>query len=252
MPMLILNYPHIRSSLEPQRLRKEEIWQVGEAARSQICGAMQRPKVELARIVARAKHFRVNGLSFDAHWELGRPVTDDMGNAVMGAVEYDESWPMATMIYINGDVIGDRDDIARSTAVHELGHAVFDAPSWIQGGHSPPSRREAAAPARHFQQLAPGEEGSKAGIDWPEWRANEFMGAFLTPRGLLHRHMHKRAAALGIPLISMHRDDDLPVVNGRKAGFDAIETLAIELAEIFGVSIPFTQVRLHKYGLVTA
>ena len=158
--MLILNYPHIRSSLEPKRLRKEEVWQVGEAARSQICGATQRPKVELARIVARAKHFRVNGLTFDAHWELGRPVTDDVGNAVMGAVEYDESWPTAAMIYVNGEVIGDRDDLARSTAVHELGHAVFDAPSWIQCRHSLPPRRD-AAPARHFQQLAHGEAGHK-------------------------------------------------------------------------------------------
>ena len=83
--MLILNYPHVRSSLEPKRLRKEEIWQVGEAARSQICGATQRPKVELARIVARAKHFRVNGLSFGAHWELGRPVTDDDGQCCHGS-----------------------------------------------------------------------------------------------------------------------------------------------------------------------
>lgn len=249
--MLILNYPHIRSSLEPKRLRKEEIWQVGEAARSQICGATQRPKVEVARIVARAKHFRVNGISFDTHWELGRQVTDDAGNEVMGAVEYDESWPTAAMIYVNGELIGDREDIARSTAVHELGHAVFDAPSWIQCGHSLPPPGD-VTPPRHFQQLTPGEQANKSGIDWPEWRANEFMGAFLAPRRLLHRHMHKRAAALGIPLITLQRDDDLPVVNGPKAGFDAIETLAIELAEIFGVSIPFTQVRLRKYGLVTA
>ena len=249
--MLILNYPHVRSSLEPKRLRKEEVWQVGEAARSQICGATQRPKVELARIVARARHFRVNGLAFDAHWELGRPVTDDVGNAVMGAVEYDESWPTAAMIYVNGDVIGDRDDLARSTAVHELGHAVFDAPSWIQCGHSLPPHKDPPT-TRHFQQLAPGEKERTSAIDWPEWRANEFMGAFLAPRRLLHRHMHKRAAALGIPLISMERDNDLPVVNGPKAGFDAIETLAIELAEMFGVSIPFTHVRLRKYALVTA
>lgn len=249
--MLILNYPHVRSSLEPKRLRKEEIWRIGEAARSQICGATQRPKVDLARIVSRSRHFRVNGLIFDTHWELGRPVTDEAGNTVMGAVEYDESWPTAAMIYVNGEVIGDRDDLARSTAVHELGHAVFDAPSWIQCGRSLPARG-VATPPRHYQHLAPGEGDSKSTIDWPEWRANEFMGAFLAPRRLLHRHMHKRAAALGIPLISMDRDEDLPIVNGPKAGFDAVETLAIELAETFGVSIPFTQVRLRKYGLVTA
>ena len=249
--MLILNYPHVRSSLEPKRMRKEEIWQVGEAARAQICGATQRPKVDLGRIVARAKHFKVNGLSFDAHWEVGRPVTDDLGNAVMGAVEYDESWPTAAMIYVNGEVIGDRDDLARSTAVHELGHAVFDTPSWILRGHSLPCCPDENS-LRHYQHVAAGEEDGKSAIDWPEWRANEFMGAFLAPRRLLHRHMNKRAAALGIPLITSEHDNELPVVHGPKAGFDAIETLAIELAELFGVSIPFTHVRLRKYGLVTA
>jgi hypothetical protein len=249
--MLTLNYPHVRPSLEPERLRKEEIWQVGEAARLQVCGATQRPKVDVARIVARSRNLTVNGLCFDAHWELGRPVTDDAGNPVMGAVEYDESWPMAAMIYVNAEVIGDRDDLARSTCVHELGHAIFDAPAWIARAHTLPDRTE-PDPPRHFQQWVAGDEELKLAIDWPEWRANEFMGAFLAPRHLLHRHMHKRAAALRIPMVAAGHGNALPIIKAAKAGFDAIETLAIELAEIFGVSISFTQVRLRKYGLISA
>ncbi|MGJ5029101.1 hypothetical protein ACQR1I_19840 [Bradyrhizobium sp. HKCCYLS2038] len=249
--MLMLNYPHLRPSLEPARLRREEIWQIGEIARQQIGGRMSRPKIELSRIVARSNRFTVNGLSYEAHWEIGRSVTDDAGHPVMGAIEYDESWPSAAMISVNGELIGDREDLARSTVVHELGHAVFDAPSWIRRGQSRPPEA-GALPMRHFQQSVPGEGASDGGIDWSEWRANEFMGAFLVPCSLLHVRLHKRAAALRVPLMEVPQSDGLPVVNGYKAGFDAIETLAFEMAELFGVSATFMLVRFQKYGLVTS
>jgi hypothetical protein len=77
------------------------------------------------------------------------------------------------------------------------------------------------------------------------------MGAFLAPRRLLHRHMHKCASALGLPMTGPERADDLPIINGRRAGFERIETLAIDLAELFGVSIDFIQVRLRKYRLIS-
>lgn len=248
--MIILNYPHFRPSFEPKRLRAEEIWALGEAARRQVFGVTPRPKIDLTRLIRRSRQLRVNGLSFETHWELGRPVVDDAGNPVMGAVEHDESWPEAAMIYLNGDEIGDRDDLGRSTAAHELGHAVFDTPSWIQRSHQrslPFSRHE--LPERRFQS-APATTGLRETIDWREWRANEFMGAFLAPRRLLHRHMHKRASALGLPMTGPEGNDGLPIVNGPKAGFEAVETLAIDLAEAFGVSIEFIQVRLRKYRLI--
>lgn len=248
--MIILNYPHFRPSFEPKRLRAEEIWALGEAARTQIFGVTPRPKIEVARLIRRSRQLLVNGLAFETHWEIGRPVVDDAGNPVMGAVEHDESWPEAAMIYLNGDEIGDRDDLARSTAAHELGHAVFDTPSWIQRSRQrslPFSRHE--LPERRFQP-APNTPASRETIDWREWRANEFMGAFLVPRRVLHRHMHKRASALGLPMTGPEGNDGLPIINGRKAGFEAVETLAIDLAETFGVSIDFIQVRLRKYRLI--
>lgn len=180
--MIILNYPHFRPSFEPKRLRAEEIWARGEAARTQIFGLTPRPKIDLARLIKRSRQIRVNGLAFETHWELGRPVVDDAGNPVMGAVEHDESWPEAAMIYLNGDEIGDRDDLGRSTAAHELGHAVFDTPSWIQRSRQrslPFGRHE--QPERRFQP-APNTQAPRETIDWREWRANEFMGAFLAPR----------------------------------------------------------------------
>lgn len=248
---IVLDYPHILSSMEPRRMRADAVWRIGEAARRQICVPAQRPKVDIARLIARTRHLRVNGLAFETQWELGGAIADDFGNPVLGATEYDENWPVAALIYLNGELIGERDDLARSTAAHELGHAVFDAPSWIQR-----ARESAFGPGstseRRFQSVSPDESKSTPGIDWREWRANEFMGAFLAPRRLLHLHMHKRAAALCIPMMTGENDDALPIVNGPMVGFDRLEALALELAEVFGVSIPFMDVRLRKYGLIAS
>jgi hypothetical protein len=254
--MLVLNYPHFRPSFEPRRLRAPEIWALGEAARRQIAGAAQKPKLDLARLIARSRRLQVNGLAFETHWELGRAITDDAGNPALGVLEHDESWPAAALISLNGALIEEREDLARSTAGHELGHAVFETPAWIQRSRQPSLRLELnePAPERRFQPVATGGAAAKAAAgvpDWREWRANEFMGALLAPRPLLHRHMFKRAAALGIPMIAPERGHELPLLAGRKAGFEATETLAIDLAEIFGVSIDFIQVRLRKYGLIS-
>src|SRR5436190_21055342 len=117
--MLTLAYPHSHDSLEPVRMRREEIWRIGETARAQIAIHQRRPKIEVSQVIARCKDLSINGLRFSTHWELGRSVTDDTGNAVFGAVEHDESWPLAAMIYVNGELIGDREELARSTSVHE-------------------------------------------------------------------------------------------------------------------------------------
>jgi len=250
---LVLDYPHLRPSFAPKRLKAESIWAVADAARVQVCSNALRPKVEIAQIISRTRHLVVNGIAFETHWELDHPVIDDTGQPVAGAVEYDESYPSAALISINCDLLRGRDDLASSTAAHELGHAIFDTPSWIQhaanGSKHPP-----AVQMHHFQQAEYEETRidrlPASAIDWCEWRANEFMGAFLTPRTLLHRHMHKRAAALKVPLIEAATADSLPVVNERRAGTDALEALLVELAEIFGVSIEFIRVRLRKYQLL--
>ena len=250
---LVLDYPHHRPSYEPKRLKAESIWAVADAARTQVCGNAQRARVEISQIVKRTRNLVVNGIAYETHWELDRPVIDDTGHPVAGAVEYDEDFPMAALISINCDLLRGRDDLASSTVAHELGHAIFDTPSWIQhascGEESP-----IAVPMHHFQP-EPYEDmygGSlpASAIDWCEWRANEFMGAFLAPRGLLHRHLHKRAAALGVPLVEAASAVDLPIVNERRASSEAIEALLIELAEMFGLSIEFIRVRLHKYQLL--
>lgn len=248
---LVLGYPHFQPSLEPKRLKAEAIWVIGELARQQICGPSPRPRVDVAQIIRRSRHMEVNGIVFEVHWELGHPVADELGQPVAGAVEYDESFPLAAMISLNSELLEGRDDLTRSTAAHELGHAIFDTPAWIQQATRPGGTID-NTPMRYFQGhtegAAPGQRSTI--IDWREWRANEFMGAFLAPRRLLHRLLHKRAAALRVPLTEAASRDDLPIIHAGKASFEAIETLAIELAEILGVSIEFIEVRLRKYGLI--
>lgn len=250
---LVLDYPHFKPSFEPKRLKAESIWAIADAARTQVCSNAQRPKVEIPHVIKRTRHLVVNGIAFEAHWELDRPVIDDAGHPVAGAVEYDESFPVAALISINGDLLRGRDDLACSTVAHELGHAIFDTPSWIQQA----ARRDdttVAVPLLHFQpepcEDIYSDRLPASAIDWCEWRANEFMGAFLAPRNLLHRHLHKRAAALGVPLVEAASAERLPVVNERRASSEALEALLIELAEIFGVSIEFIWVRLRKYQLL--
>lgn len=248
--MLTLNYPHVRATYEPMRLRAVDIWALGEAARAQILVGLPRAKVDVARIMKRTRQMCVNGLAFETHWEFAKALADDAGQPAFGATEHDDEWPSAAMIYLNAEQLHDRDDLSRSTAAHELGHAVFDTPAWIY------RKRQASLPFeatgsqnRRYQSVGQVQTGSNA-IDWREWRANEFMGALLAPRNLLHRHLHKRASALGVPMAATAADTELPIVDGRKAGLDALETLAIDLAEIFGVSIEFIHVRLRKYKLV--
>ena len=193
-PMLVLTYPHLRPSLEPERLRREEIWAVAEEARRQLCRG-PRPKVDLIEIAKRASRLQVNGLAFEARWDLDQGVTDDAGQPVFGALEHDPAFPFRATIALNGTFIGDRNNLARSTAAHELGHAIFETPAWIQRAQT-----SADAPARRYRLSETAERAAGAELDWVEWRANEFMGGFLAPRGLLHRHMHKRARCARDPV----------------------------------------------------
>jgi hypothetical protein len=244
MGQVVIRYPHYLPSREPRPMKAAEIWRVAEAARRQLCTHPKRPQVEIGLIVTRCRRLEVNDLVFETYWECDRPVHDDEGLPVLGVTEHD-SEQAAAMIYLNGELLQERDDLTRSTAIHELGHAVFDVPGWITrsgDGHL------MALQERCFRS---GESRPAARpIDWREWRANEFMGAFLAPRRLLHSHLVKRASSLGLPLVSDEKADELPVLRMSSGGAEGLETLAVELAETFGVSPGFIEVRLQKYGLL--
>ena len=242
-PMLVLTYPHLRPSLEPKRMRREEIWAIAEEARRQLYRG-PKPKVDVAQIARRVVCLQVNGLAFELRWHFDRSVEDEAGQPVVGSVEHDPTWPVGATISIDSAFIGERDDLGRSTAAHELGHAVFDVPAWIRNAQN---TVEPATRRHHLTETS--ERDAAAEIDWVEWRANEFMGAFLAPRAILHRHMHKRAAGLAIPLIESARRGELPVVCPQ-APPSLVDELVGELADLFGLSEPFIRMRLRRYGLV--
>jgi hypothetical protein len=248
MREIVLDYPHSKASREALPLCAEAVWRVAEGARQLICLHPRRPKVEVGSLIARAQRFRVNGVSFRARWEYSDEVLDETGRAVLGAIGHDGRDPETATIELNTKAIGSHQELARSTALHELGHAVFDAPSWVINARqiSVPS---ATLARRHFLPARSHHWEPRPGKDWPEWRANEFMGAFLAPRTLVHQELVKRAASLGLPMLAQS-GTRLPLVNGAKTESGGLDVLSMDLAETFGLSNGFMAVRLRKYGLV--
>jgi|SRR5579884_457055 len=126
-----------------------------------------------------------------------------------------------------------------ATAAHELGHAIFDMPAAVAKGAARAFRSGAIA----ARDAAP--------IDWREWRADEFMGAFLAPRRQLVRSFAREASAIGAAIRWKVIDEiPTPYVAANVAGWPAIDAIAGALAEEFGVTSAFIGVRLRKYGLV--
>ena len=241
--MLVLTYPHLKPSLEPKRLRREEIWSIAEEARRQLCRS-PKPKVDIAQIARRTACLQVNGLAFELRWQFDQPVVDDADQPTLGALEHDPSWTAGATISMDSALIGEREELGRSTAAHELGHVVFETPAWIQSAQA-----TSRGPANIYHLTETLERDATAEMNWVEWRANEFMGAFLAPRAMLHRYMHKRAAGLQIPLIENGTRDELPVVCPHALP-SLIDELVGELADLFGLSVTFIRMRLRRYGLV--
>lgn len=246
MSTAVFAYPHHSSSFEPSRLTARGIWRVGSDARDQFCRHPDHPCIDIAEVVLRSRRLLVNGVRFDTHWECSDAVIDDEGRAALGSVQHDAGSDVAT-IALNPHLIGDRDDLWRSTAGHELGHAIFDVPGWITASGGLVGE---ASPKRVMLRRRQDEGWPKQKIlDWTEWRATEFMGAFLAPRRLLAAHLLRKAVELGLPLTLQH-SQGTPVLNIESSGHDGLEAVVLELAELFGLSPSFVHIRLRKYRLL--
>jgi len=239
---LQVSYPHDRQSLEPRPMKASEIWSVAEDVRRQFLPRRPVPCFDLERLVRATRNMLVNGTAIATDWDFGRSVRDGAGREALGVTEADPALPGIVLISLNAELIAERDDLKRSTLAHELGHALFDGPSML---------RQAGQPA--FSMVTP-DEGhlvpptrGRGGIDWREFRANEFMGALLAPRTLLHRELVRRAISLKLPLVDV--GEDQPVLRAR-ADPMRVEELLLDLAERFAVSPSFIEYRLHRYALV--
>src|SRR5581483_2335714 len=232
-----VEYPCFASG-EPRRLAAKTVGGVASALRQRLAGVVARP-LDVDALMRRTKRLRVNGRVLNVAWDVDHPVHDDGGETVLGVCEHDPAEPGTVMISLNGEVLQDQPELLRSTAVHELGHAVLDMPAALTAGSARAFRSGLKAPAKDVR------------IDWREWRADEFMGAFLVPKRQLARAFAREASALGAT-IRWNVVDEIPTpcIAAKEVGGSEIDAIACALAEEFGVSESFMGVRFRKYRLV--
>jgi hypothetical protein len=225
---------------DPHRLSAQAIARIASDIRTRLFGVQPRP-VDVAALIAKTARLVVNGKPITLSWGLDRPIHDENGHEALGVCENDPELPDTVMISINTSLLAHQPEVIRSTAAHEFAHAVFDMPA-AMGGNIRRTFRTTAAPAI----ARPG-----APIDWVEWRADEFMGAFLVPADKLARVLPKHASALDLPFRWRAAPD------GRSVPFVDLDpsegTLGLlvdDLAEAFGVTAAFMSVRLAKGGFI--
>lgn len=237
--VLAFAYPSTAAG-DPHRLSAKAIASIASDIRSRLFGIQPRP-VDVPALIAKTMRLVVNGKPITLSWGLDRPIHDENGHEALGVCENDPELPDTVMISVNASLLAHQPEVIRSTAAHEFAHAIFDMPA-AMGGNIRRTFRTSVAPAI----AKPG-----APIDWVEWRADEFMGAFLVPADKLARVLPKHASALDLPFRWRAAPD------GRSVPFvdldpseGALGLLVDDLAEAFGVTAAFMSVRLAKGGFI--
>jgi Zn-dependent peptidase ImmA (M78 family) len=235
--MLSVSYPHDPMSLEPKGLRQSRVAAIAASVREQLALTPGRLDVELVQLVSRLRSLTVNGMPLEISWELSRIVRDERGLPAYGACE--AIGGEHVLISINSQIVDDL-AMARSTALHELGHVVFDAPAWFNG--------EADATESANRRVFSPHQPRSGPADWSEWRANEFMGNFLAPRPLLHRKLLELATDCGVPLVKGRFCNEPPVA----LDCNELRLLVDALGDAFGLTGSFIRVRMAKYDLIAS
>lgn len=225
---------------DPDRLSAQGIARIAGEIRTSLFGVQPRP-IDVAALVARTARVVVNGRPISLSWGLDRPVHDENGHEVLGVCENDPELPDTVVISINASLLAHQPEVIRSTAAHEFAHAMFDMPAAL-GGNIRRTFRTSLAPAI----AKPG-----APIDWVEWRADEFMGAFLVPADKLAHVLPKHAGALGLPFrwCSSTSGRPVPFVD-LDPSEGMLGLLVDDLAQTFGVTSAFMSVRLAKGAFI--
>ena len=237
--VLAVAYPSTAAG-DPLRLSAQALAKIASDIRTRLFGVQPRP-VDVAALIAKTARIVVNGKPIILSWGLDRPIHDEDGREALGVCENDPELPDTVMISINASLLSHQPEVIRSTAAHEFAHAIFDMPA-AMGGNIRRTFRTAIGPAI----AKPG-----APIDWVEWRADEFMGAFLVPADRLARVLPKHASTFELPFRWRGAPD------GRSVPFVDLDPsdgkpgqLVDDLAEAFGVTSAFMAVRLAKGGFV--
>ena len=234
---IVIKYPTTATG-EAGRMSGETLARHAAGLRRQLFGMRSKP-AEVEELAGKTRRLVINGRQICLSWDIEHELEDHYGKPVLGICDVDPDAPDTVMISINGPRLVDRPGVFRSTAVHELAHAIFDMPAVL--GKS----------RKAFQASVEAATVRGAPIDWTEWRADAFMGAFLVPFDRLARAIAKEAGALGIPFRWRSAPSGLPVpFLDVDPNAEAVGWLIDLLAEIFGVTPAFIAVRLKKAGLV--
>lgn len=235
MPITV-RYRHSAFTAAPQNLSPPEVWAVARAVRNQLLEDRFERRLDLA--VAALCDLDINGIGFEAEWDLEHEVLNPAGRPVMGVTEFDQASPRCVMVSVNGPKLSGLDTLLRSTMAHELGHVVFDAPSWVL---IPPDK-----------PVSSGFSARTSARDPREARANEFMGALLVPASLLRVDLQRHAKRHRLP--QSPRPSTImpgaPAYDGGALDPDSLEEAIFALAERYGVSESFMRVRLERYDLL--
>jgi hypothetical protein len=190
-------------------------------------------------LLAASRQVEVNGQRLAVSWDMERALRDKAGRPVLGICDTDPHEPGWAYLAADGPATLHRPDLALSTATHELGHLLVDVPAALARGD------------RRYRAVA----GSPGALDrvgrGAEARANDFMGALLTPPVALHTRLLAHARGEGLRLArGQHQGrPGSPMVAASNAA-DAVAGVIAGLAADVGVSERFIAARLTGYGLV--
>ena len=252
-------YRHARATAKPHYVSRSDVARVASAVRSQLGYRDHHARIDYREIAERISRLGVNGIDVAVDWDLEGTVEDETGAPALGSCEYDLAVPGHALIYVNRQEIGERSYLGRSTVLHELGHAVFDAPAWVLANRQGRlDLGDDSRGSRAFRLVTPGPEHlgnsrtADGSMDWAEFRANEFMGAFLAPLTAIRRTLRRLCQRFEVPLVEERSRTGRARIKADFTGRHAckLETAVFELAEDFGLSPAFIAVRLRKYGLV--
>ena len=277
-PDLALAYRHCAFTAKPSYVGVEIAQGVAISARQQL-GLEDggRLAVDLDMLTS-IRRVQVNDVAYNLEWHVGGPLTGDSGQPVLGVCEHDRAVADAALICINPDPVDGREEILLSTAAHEKGHGLFEAPKWVLASQraSMPSflDLDTAAPTRVHRTVTPDENHLSVtpprGTEkfFEEVRANAFMGALLAPPHRVYARLLFHCASLGLSLEDVQHfgsqtaasaSDGLWACNQIHPGNLAfanirlrmgIDQVLTRLASDFHVTKRFIEVRLYHYGFL--
>jgi hypothetical protein len=274
-PDLVISYRHCPFTAKPSYISSEMAQGVAISVRQQLgLEDGRRLAVDLDQLTS-IRRVQVNDVAYDVEWHIGGPLTGDNNEPVLGVCEHDRAAPDSALICINPDPVDGREEILLSTAAHEKGHALFEAPKWVLASQRArmPSLLDLSdpAPQRVYRTVTPDENHLSVTPPrgtpefFEEVRANAFMGALLAPVHRVYARLQYHRESLGISLADLQQLDRTPLQpvsleietsRGNLAFANVrlrllLDQLLMRLARDFGVTKRFIEVRLRHYGFLT-